>query len=180
MTLFDPVERAVNVLQTGGVIAHATEGVWGFACDANNEQAIRRVLSIKHRPESKGLLVIGADVSEFAAELSGHPLRAQVEQCWPGPHTWILPNSRFGGVVTGGRDTVACRVPGNQQARTLCARFGGALVSTSANTTGSNPAVTEQEVKRAFADLLDLILSGEVLRAGQVSTMYDRSGKVVR
>ena len=36
-------------LKSGGVIAYPTEGVWGFGCDPNNQDAINNLLAIKER-----------------------------------------------------------------------------------------------------------------------------------
>lgn len=176
----DEIAQAIAAIRHGGVIAHATEGVWGFACDPFCEAAVQRILAIKSRDVSKGLLLIGADVQAFAPELAACAHRQRIEERWPGPHTWVLPNQRFASWITGAHDGVACRVPGHSQARALCAAFGGALVSTSANRGGQPPAETEQQVQQAFADEVDVILSGQVCAPGQASTIYDADGQVIR
>lgn len=129
---------AVRVLRTGGTILHATEGVWGFACDPLDARAVAQLLALKQRPADKGLIVIGAGADCFATELAevSGPAREQILDSWPGPVTWVLPNRRFPDWITGGRDSVAVRVPGHPQARALCHAFGGPLVSTSANRAG--------------------------------------------
>ena len=176
------IAGAVRLLKQGGVIAHATEGVWGLACDAHDRRAVRRVVDIKQRNEGKGLIVIGAGSQAFAQELAAldAELRDEIQASWPGPHTWILPNCRFGALVTGGRATVACRVPGHDQARSLAARFGGPLVSTSANISGGVALTTEDEVRRHFATEVDTILSGQVLTPGVPSTIHQIDGAILR
>jgi len=133
---------AVRALRQGGLVLHATEGVWGLACDPWNPVAVERLLALKGRSAGKGLIVIGAAKECFGDELAGvEPARRrEVEESWPGAVTWVLPNRRFPPWITGGRHTVAVRVPAHPQARAMCAAFGGPLVSTSANRAGRPPA----------------------------------------
>ena len=56
-------------LRQGGVVAHATEGVWGLACDPFDCQAVARILAIKGRSPDKGLILIGGSADCFAPEL---------------------------------------------------------------------------------------------------------------
>ena len=176
------IDQAAHVLHNGGVVLHATEGVWGFACDPDCESAVQRILQIKGRDAGKGLIVIGADEAAFESELGSlRPDHAQqVRSSWPGAHTWIMPNKRFSSQITGGRDTVACRVPGHAQARRLCATFGGVLVSTSANRSGAVAATTQAQAQSQFEDEVDCVLPGEVDVPGRPSTIHGPDGSIVR
>jgi L-threonylcarbamoyladenylate synthase len=160
---------AADVLHAGGVVAHATEAVWGLACDPFDPDAVMRLLDLKHRAVSKGLIVIGEDDSVFAPELSalGELDAARVRRTWPGPETWLVPNRQFPAWITGGRPKVAVRVPGHPQARALCAAFGAPLVSTSANLSRQPAARTELAVRRAFSRDVDYVLHGRV--AGELA-----------
>jgi len=142
------LRRAVQTLRSGGLIAHATEGVWGLACDPDNLAAVARILHLKDRAMSKGLLLLGAHPDTFAAELAELSAadRATALAAWPGPSTFVLPNSRrphWPHWITGDHSGVALRVPGHAQARALCNGFGGPLVSTSANPAGRRAADTD-------------------------------------
>ncbi len=166
---------AADVLRSGGIVAHATEGVWGLACDPFDTAAVSRLLDLKGRSIRKGLILIGADESDFAPELAALSEldAARVRRSWPGPETWLVPNRQFPSWITGGRASVAVRVPGHDQARTLCAIFGSALVSTSANPAGRPAARTELAVRRYFADSVDLVLHGELAGNSSPSRIRD-------
>lgn len=159
----DALHEAVAVLRRGGVVAHATEGVWGLACDPFSEMAVAKVLETKGRAVAKGLLVIAADAAAFAAEVDGLPgeQRQAVLGSWPGPVTWVVASRRFPAWITGGRESVAIRVPGHAQARALASAFGGPLASTSANRAGAAPARTAAEVDAALGRAIDFLLPGE-------------------
>ena len=174
--------EAAAHLGNAGVILHATEGVWGLACDPFSHAAVARLLALKQRPETKGLIVIGADDTDFAEELAPLPQAQQrmVRATWPGAVTWLVPNVRFARWITGGSGKVAVRVPGHVQARALCEVFGGPLVSTSANPAGKPPALTEAQARAYFPAGVDYLLPGEVLQPGQPSSIRELSGEWLR
>jgi L-threonylcarbamoyladenylate synthase len=176
------VARAARVLKAGGVVLHATEGVWGLACDPFDLEAVSRVLVLKGRPVAKGLILVGGSSGHFSEELDmlEPRARAQVEDTWPGAVTWVLPSARFPEWISGGRDTVAVRVSGHPQVRALCDRFGGPLVSTSANPTGRAPATSQIRARAGFHGRVDYILPGEVLKAGAPSRIQTLDGRVLR
>jgi L-threonylcarbamoyladenylate synthase len=174
---------AASVLRGGGVVAHATEAVWGLACDPHDEAAVLRILTLKGRSVSQGLIVIGADPAMFERELAAvdAATAARVIRGWPGPETWLLPNRSFPEWITGGRADVAVRVPGHAQARGLCARFRGPLVSTSANRSGRAPARDQLSVRRHFGSRIDYILPGRVGGRANPSRIRDAvSGRLIR
>ena len=86
-------------LHREGVIAYATEAVFGLGCDPDSEAAVRRLLAIKQRPVEKGLILIAADLTQLQdyidlSQISNEQL-ARVQASWPGPFTWIMP-ARWG------------------------------------------------------------------------------------
>ena len=174
--------QAATRLRAGGVILHATEGVWGLACDPFDQSAVARLLTLKGRSVRKGLIVIGADEAHFADELNAlQPAqRDAVGSSWPGAVTWIVPNVSFPYWITGGRAEVAVRVSGHPQARALCARFGGPLVSTSANPSGRPSALNALKARAYFPRGVDYVLPGEVLQAGVPSSIRRLSGELLR
>jgi L-threonylcarbamoyladenylate synthase len=175
------LKRAAQILRTGGIVAHATEGVWGLACDAQDGSAVARLLRLKGRSPARGLIVIGAQADWFAAELAGISTRARARVCatWPGPHTYLLPNVNFAPWITGASQQVAVRVPGHLQARALLAEFGQTLVSTSANPSGRPAAVEKLKVSAYFGSKVDYLLPGRVDTPGLVSSLEDAVNGVV-
>lgn len=178
------VDAAVSALKHGGVIAYPTEGVYGLGCDALDGQAVDRLLALKERVPEKGLIVIGASLLQLESLL--HPLtadqRRRLEALWPGAVTWVVPAAADAPEwLTGGRDTLAVRVPDHALARKLCQRFRGPVVSTSANRSGSEAARSGDDVAAIFSDRLDYLLDGET--GGRVGPSEIRdlaSGKILR
>ena len=177
------VAKAAEVVAAGGVVAHACEGVWGLACDPMNEAAVRRVLRLKGRPASKGLIVIGGAAGDFAPELEplASEMSARIRDSWPGAVTWLVENVRFPPWIVGDFDTVAVRVPDHDQARQFASACGHPLVSTSANRASEPPARSAEEVKRIFGSEIDAVLPGEIGDRTTPSTIIDAaSGRVLR
>lgn len=176
------LEQAVATLQSGGVVLHATEGVWGLACDPFNLNAVLRVLALKQRDVAKGLILVGSGTEDFAPELASleASARQRVVASWPGAQTWILPNTRFPVWITGGRDSIAVRVSGHPQARALAAAFGSPIVSTSANPGGRQPARNALKARAYFHGLVDYVLPGDVLGDAGPSCIRTLDGELVR
>lgn len=176
------LQLAAQVLQGGGVVLHATESVWGLACDPHNHQAVAQLLALKQRDVNKGLLLIGADSNDFAAELSmlAGSDRERVLESWPGGVSWLLPNRQYPVWVTGEHSNVGVRVPGHVQAQRLCAAFGGALVSTSANISGQPAPKGAWQAQRSMGQRVDYVLPGAVGGAAKPSQILSLEGKQVR
>jgi L-threonylcarbamoyladenylate synthase len=178
------LRRAVRTLRAGGVVAYPTEAVYGLGCDPFNEQAALRVLTIKDRPIHKGLIVIAANFDQLKPLLLPQPetLMAPVLASWPGSSTWILPAAGHVPVwLTGSGDGIAVRITAHPLAARLCERFGGALVSTSANLSGRPPARNALAVRRALGKRVDYVLTGSTGGDPLPSEIRDaRSGRLLR
>ena len=174
--------QALNCINNGGVIAYPTEAVWGVGCDPRNETAVRKILEIKQRPTEKGLILVGSSLEQFSdwiKPLSDQEL-AQLQPTWPGPVTWVLPCvSETPDWLRGEHSSLAIRISAHPIIRILCDQ-AGALVSTSANPAGEEPARTQTEVEQYFPDQLDYILPGELGGLSQPSQIRTLSGERLR
>jgi len=176
------VDSAAACLRSGGVIAHATEGVWGLACDPHNDEAIERILAIKGRESAKGLLLIASATADFDAALQelAPKVRAQVMASWPGHVTWLLPGDAYSQFIKGQHSNVACRVPDHAQAREIAAAFGGPMVSTSLNRAGEPPVQDYERALAQFLELVDMVVPGQTSGYAGASAILDISGAVIR
>ena len=169
------LQEAAAILRRGGVVAHATEGVWGLACDPFDQAAVAKLAAVKGRDAAKGFIVIAASAGAFEPELDALAAdrAAAVRASWPGAVTWVVASQRFPRWITGGRPTVAIRVPGHAQARALAGCFGGPIVSTSANRSGEPPARTAAEVAAALGEDVDYVLPGRTSGRTRPSAIRD-------
>lgn len=175
---------AVEQLRAGGVIAYPTEAVYGLGCDPANESAVRKLLAMKGRHESAGLVLIASRFSQLERWIApiDEALIDKAMETWPGPVTWLFP--RAAGVpdyVAGKHDTIALRITAHEPSRALCEAFGSALISTSANHTSAEPARSAGEASEYFGSELAGILAGELGKGAKPSEIRDLvSGKIIR
>jgi L-threonylcarbamoyladenylate synthase len=178
------IGEAVECLRAGGIIAYPTEAVYGLGCDPGNETAVLRLLQLKNRPAAAGLILI-ADQFErcepFVAQLGPGQLDRALTT-WPGPVTWLFPRGE--GVpdwLAGVHPTIALRVTAHPVCRSLCAEFGAAIVSTSANPSEAEPARTPERVEEYFGEALCGIVAGELGGSQRPSEIRDlASGRIIR
>ena len=175
---------AVEQLKAGQVIAYPTEAVYGLGCDPTNESAVRKILTLKGRPESAGLVLIASDYSQLLPWIADTPdhLVAKARQAWPGPVSWLFPRAdSVPDYVAGKHPTVAVRITAHQPSRDLCEAFGSALISTSANHTSAEPARSAGEVESYFGRSLGGILAGDLGDGSKPSEIRDlATGAIIR
>jgi len=174
------VAQAAAIVRSGGIVAYATESVFGLGCDPRSRRAVKRLRRIKQRRAGKGLILIGANVAQLARYVASFPPQALAS--WPGPTTWLLPARHgIGRWITGRSSSIAVRVSAHRQAAALCRTANMAIVSTSANRSGQRPARTRREVLRRFGKHIDYVLCGRVGGLKQPTTIIDAAtGRVVR
>lgn len=162
-SLTSQVSAAVRVLNAGGVIAYPTEYCFGLGCDPLKQSAVNRILSIKGRAAAQGLILVAADLSQVAsyAELDDLTTRAAITDSWPGPTTWVLPKrARTPHWISGDHDSIAMRVSAYNLVQSICAGFGGAIVSTSANRSGQPALLSAADVSTEMKAEVDFIVDG--------------------
>ena len=173
-----PLKQAARAVEAGGIIAYPTEGVYGLGCDPANATAVLQLLRLKRRPLAKGLILIAADLDQllpYIAEPTVEQLQ-HIGSSWPGPVTWLLPaRPSTPAWLTGAHETLAVRVTRHPIAAALCRACNGALVSTSANRHGLNPARTALQVRRQFPHELATIVHGTTTQPGGPTAIRDAS-----
>ncbi len=176
------LQQAVLALRDGGVIAYATESVWGLGCDPWRPEAVARIWDIKRRDPGKGLILIAGDWSQILPWLQGLDDIAQsrLHATWPGPVTWLVPvPPDFPDWLRGRHDSVALRVSAHPGVQALCRAFGGPLVSTSANRAGRPAARTLFDVRQRLGGELDYILPGATGGLARPTEIRDLSSQRV-
>lgn len=175
--------EAVTHLRAGGLVAFATETVYGLGADARNPLAVARIFAVKGRPADHPLIVHLADASQLNEWARDVPriARRLARTFWPGPLTLILP--RAAGVldaVTGGLDTVALRVPGHPLALALLCAFDGGIAAPSANRYGRVSPTRAEHVREELGAAVDLVLDGGPCAVGIESTIVAVTGDRAR
>lgn len=178
------VRQGAQCLLDGRVIAYPTEAVYGLGCDPGSEPAVRKILELKTRPASAGMILIADRLERFAPYIQ--PVSAELKQralaAWPGPVTWLFPRApQVPDWLAGSHPTIALRITDHPVCRALCDAFGGPIVSTSANPGGDEPARSARQVQNYFGDALCGTVEGELGGQNQPSEIRDlETGRVLR
>lgn len=144
----EDIRKAVEVMNRGGVILYPTDTIWGIGCDATNSEAVRRVYEIKRRADSKALItLVDSDVKVQFYVREVPDVAWDLIELAEKPLTVIYDGARnLAPELLAEDGSAAIRVTREAFSRELCMRMKRAVVSTSANVSGS-PA------PRCFADI---------------------------
>ena len=177
-----PVSRAAEVLTGGGVIAYPTEGVFGLGCLPDNLQAVTRLLEIKQRDPTKGLILIAAEPSQLEGWVSDEDLRRL-----PSPNrdlaiTWITQaGPKSGPLLRGDHPGIAVRITTHPVAAAICRAVASPITSTSANLAGEPVVNDSSALLNSFESLVDYVVPGDcgpTTGASEIRRLED--GEVLR
>lgn len=176
------LEKAVEVIRSGGIVAHATETCYGFACDLTNPQAVAQLFLLKNRPEGQSVSALFPSVEEAKKWVEWNEKAEELAtQYLPGPLTIIFPlksgkrlavSGELGAVS--GEQTLGVRVSSYPVAQKLVELAGVPLSTTSANLHRKSSTYSAQEIVDQFSDREiqpDLILDSGPLPPTPSSTV---------
>lgn len=166
----EQIQKALEVLRSGGIILYPTDTVWGIGCDATDPEAVARIYSIKNRADSKSLVLLASDLDMICRYVREIPeMAVQLVEVNDMPMTIIYPDAVCGerpdasgkavrsnhvlAYNTVAEDgTVGIRIPMMDFCQQLVSRFGRPIVSTSANISG-------EPAPRSFSEISEQIKS---------------------
>lgn len=170
------IAAGAQALAAGRLVAFPTETVYGLGADALDPAAVARVFAAKGRPADHPLICHVASADDLTG-LMAHPMpwaTALAAAFWPGPLTLVVPRAeRVPHAVTGGRDTVAVRVPAHPMALALLRAFGGPVAAPSANRFGRPSPTRAGDVADELGDHVEVIVDGGACEIGIESTVID-------
>ncbi len=170
------IDRAVDLLRQGEVVALPTETVYGLAADATRPDAVAKIFEAKERPLFDPLIVHLPDKSWLGRIARQDDVFVLVEDLtqafWPGPLTLVLPRwSIVPDIVTAGLDTVAVRMSAHPVFREVARAFGRPLAAPSANRFGRISPTAAQHVVAELDGRIPLVVDGGPTSHGIESTI---------
>lgn len=171
------IQEIARIVRDGGLFAFPTDTVYGIGCGLFFRDSVRRIYALKGRGTDKPLPILVSstrDAEVLAASVSDEARRL-MKRFWPGPLTLVFSSSAVASLATGGRDTVALRLPRDRVILAVLKACGLPLASTSANLSGRPALVTGEEVTRRFSGRLDAIIDAGPSAVGVPSTVLDVS-----
>ena len=140
-------EKILKVLREGGIVTHPTDTCYGLACDPRNEEAVSKLYDLKGMPREKPLTWMVESLPK-AREIVGFSEKALelANEGWPGALTLVVEGQGL-------------RVPSDEFTLGLLKRWGGPLITTSANLSGEEAPYSSDEALKG-----DYVVEGEIPR----------------
>ncbi|MST04221.1 MAG: threonylcarbamoyl-AMP synthase [Candidatus Pacebacteria bacterium] len=192
------IKDVVSALKAGNLIIFPTETLYGIGANALNEEAVRKIFTVKKRPESKPILILISEIEMLNKLVLEIPKIARdlIYKFWPGPLTIIF--SAKGGSAFGGKNktgllnalnpygnTVAIRMTSSKTAQKIITLCGFPITATSANLNGKEAIKNYKEAMEQFGNssLIRYMIEDENMKDSKPSTIIDVSDgnlKIVR
>ena len=201
----EDIQKALEVLRSGGIILYPTDTVWGIGCDATDPEAVAKIYALKRREDSKSLVLLASDMDMICRYVKEVPeMAVQLVEVHDKPMTIIYPDAVAGpGAAADGTlpradrhclafntvaedGTVGIRIPMMDFCQQLVSRFGRPIVSTSANISGEATPKKYAEISQEIKDAVDHIVAPALERGstGQSSSIIkvglDYSIEIIR
>jgi protein-tyrosine phosphatase len=174
--------QGASVLSGGGLVAFATETVYGVGALAANAAAMERLRELKDRPKRPFSVHLGqpGDAGRYIGDMPAIAKRL-IEKAWPGPLTLLVA---LGGhladekLQTAGlyevlawEDVIGLRCPDCPVASAMLSAVDWPVVAPSANRAGAVSPRTAQEVLGQLDGRIDLLIDSGPTRYGLDSTI---------
>ncbi len=168
------IQKSLQIIRQGKLIAIPTETVYGLAADASNPLAIRQIFATKQRPFGHPLIAHVASIEEAKKWAHWTPEADQLAKTfWPGPLTLILQKKEHVlQEMTGGLPSIGIRIPNHPLTLELLNQFQGALAAPSANRFGRISPTCAEHVREEFGEQF-FILDGGPCNIGVESSIVD-------
>jgi L-threonylcarbamoyladenylate synthase len=170
----DAIDLAIKMLNRGGIVAFATDTVYGVGALVQNEKSIERLFLAKGREFNKAIAVLIGDLNQLPLLTSDFNARAQTlaKRFWPGGLTLVVEKLAQLPQNLSPLPTIGIRMPDHAFARELLIK-AGPLATTSANISGSQNPLSAQDVLNQLDGKIDLLIDGGVSPGGTPSTVVD-------
>jgi L-threonylcarbamoyladenylate synthase len=168
------IEKAVHILQIGGLLVYPTETAYGLGCDAYNVDAIARIFKAKSRPLNQPLSVIVnnmAMIEEIA--VMQEQAKILIEKYHPGPLVISLKKKKVIPDILN-QNQIAFRISSSKLVQKIIEAFGKPIVSTSANKSGCDSPYSIVDVLETINEKdVNLILDAGPQERIKTSTLID-------
>ena len=152
--------EAIQTLKSGGVLLYPSDTIWGLGCDVRNDQAIDKILELKNRPASKGLIVLISKMEQLSEYVEQVPdLAWDLVEFAEDPLTIIYPKGKnVSPSLLGPDGSIAIRLVKDEFCKGLIYRYQRAIVSTSANLSGDPSPLNFAGIALSIVDGVDYVL----------------------
>lgn len=159
--MIDDIKKALEALQSGGLILYPTDTIWGIGCDATNPEAVQRVYELKKRADSKAMLVLLDNDNRLQQYVSEVPEVAwELIDAAEKPMTIIYSGAKnLAKNLIAEDGSVGIRIANDEFCEKLIGRFKRPIVSTSANISGEVSPAIFNEISEEIVNGVDYVVN---------------------
>lgn len=177
------MDRAITILNQGGIIIFPTDTAFGLGCRIDKEEAVKKLFKIKKRPKTQAvpILVNGVKMAQTYLTPLTDIVRQLMRQYWPGALTIVYRcNMNMTPLlVRGGNETLGVREPNHIVPLKLLEETKVPILGCSANFHGLSTPYRFEDIDKNLIKLVDFIVPGKC-PVGNVSTVLDCTTKPFR
>ena len=180
------IRQAVEIIQSGGVIAYPTDSSYALGCRIGEKSAVERIRRIRQLDDKHNFTLVCCDLSELGiyAKVDTSAFRL-LKAYTPGPYTFILNATREVPrmLLHPQRRTTGARVPQHPTTLVLPAALGEPLMSVSLILPGDDEALGDAwEIRERLEHFVDLVIEGGPggLQPSTVISLADDEPEVIR
>ncbi|GGM02182.1 L-threonylcarbamoyladenylate synthase [Pseudomonas asuensis] len=180
------IRQAVDIIQSGGVIAYPTDSSYALGCRIGEKNAVERIRRIRQLDDKHNFTLVCSDLSELGlyAKVDTSTFRL-LKAHTPGPYTFILNATREVPriLLHPKRRTIGVRVPEHPITQALLEELGEPLMSVSLIMPDEKEALSDPyEMRDQLDHLVDLIIDGGMggLEPSTVISLTDSEPEVLR
>jgi len=172
------IDKAIEIIKTGGIVIFPTDTAFGIGCRIDNPQSVDRLFSIRRRPRTQATPVLVGSM-QMALPYFLNPkdiVRQLMNQYWPGALTIVSTchTNEIYSPIRGGTNKIGLRMPDNKMLLDIIASVGVPLLGPSANFHGEPTPFTYASLDPELIKLVDLVIPG-MCKTRQASTVIDCS-----
>ncbi len=153
-------QEAIQSLKSGGVIIYPSDTLWAIGCDARFDASIEKLFSIKKRPIDKGLIILISKIEQLNEYVEKVPdIAWDLVDFAEDPLTVIYPKGKnVSKYVLGPNGSIAIRLVKDEFCKGLLFRYQRAIVSSSVNLSGGEPALSFESIDSEISIQVDYLL----------------------
>jgi len=169
-------EKAVEILNDGGIIIFPTDTAYGVGCRIDDGKAVVKLNKMLKRPKDMASPVLFDTIERVEQYVELDSKTSDVaNKYWPGALTLILRCNKVKVLrsVRGGRETLGVRIPNHETPLELIKHVDKPIIGTSANFHGGKTPYLFSDLDKRLIKLVDYVLEGKTNERMAASTVVD-------
>ncbi|HIB61774.1 MAG TPA: threonylcarbamoyl-AMP synthase [Methylococcaceae bacterium] len=161
------IQRAVDIIRSGGVIAYPTDSSYAIGCQLESRSALNRICAIRQLGEKHNFTLMCKDLAQVASfgKMDNDAFRL-IKALTPGPFTFVLKATKEvpRQLQHVKRKTIGVRLPDHRVADRLLNEFNEPIFSSTLILPGDQTSITDpQEIRERLEKKVDLVIDSGII-----------------